>query len=163
MFERFPRASRLVLERARDEAGVLGSKDLEAEHILLALTRDLDSVVHGVLSEARLDRDAVRTAIEAQDEAALASVGVSRAGFSLPPARPLMRTPGWGTSSKQAMIRAMDAGRSVSRIEPGHLLLGVLRAEAGTVPRALSFAGVDRVELATKTQAALDALHLRAS
>ena len=163
MFERFPRASRLVLERARDEAAVLGSKDLEAEHILLALTRDPDPVVRGVLSEAGLDRDAVRRAIEAQDEAALASVGVSRAAFSLPPARPLMRTPGWGTSSKQTMIRAMDAGRSVSRIEPGHLLLGVLRAEAGTVPRTLAFAGVDQVELATKTQAALDAMHLRSS
>ena len=127
MFERFPRASRLVLERARDEAAVLGSKDLEAEHILLALTRDPDPVVHAVLSQAGLDRDAVRRAIEAQDEAALASVGVSRAAFSLPPARPLMRTPGWGTSSKQAMIRR-DGGRPSprSRIEPGHLLLGVL-------------------------------------
>jgi D-alanyl-D-alanine carboxypeptidase len=74
-----------------------------------------------------------------------------------------MRTPGWGTSSKQTMIRATDAGRSVSRIEPGHLLLGVLRAEGGTVPRTLAFAGVDQVELATKTQAALDAMHLRSS
>ena len=112
-----------------------------------------------MLSEAGLDRDAVRRAIEAQDEAALASVGVSRAAFSLPPARPLMRTPGWATSSKQVMIRAHDAavGRREPRIQPGHLLLGVLRAEAGTVPRALAFAGVDQIELATKTQAALDA------
>jgi ATP-dependent Clp protease ATP-binding subunit ClpA len=163
MFDRFPRASRLVLERARDEAAVLGSKDLEAEHILLALTRDADPVVQRVLSEAGLDRDAVRRAIEAQDEAALASVGVSRAAFSLPPARPLMQTPGWGTSSKQTMIRAMDAGRRVARIEPGHLLLGVLRAEAGTVPRALAFVGVDQAELTTKTQAALHARLCRAS
>ncbi len=42
-------------------------------------------------------------------------------------------------------------------MQPGHLLLGVLRAEAGTVPRALAFAGADQVELATKTQAALNA------
>jgi D-alanyl-D-alanine carboxypeptidase len=165
MFERFPRASRLVLERARDEAAMLGSKDMEAEHILLALTRDPDPVVPAVLSQAGLDRDSLRRAIEAQDEAALASVGVSRAAFSLPPAPPLMRTPGWGTSSKQVMIRARDAavGRRDPRIQPGHLLLGVLRAEAGTVPRALAFAGVDRVELATATQAALDAAPLRAS
>ena len=83
MFERFPRASRLVLERARDEAAVLGSKDLEAEHILLALTRDDDPVVRGVLSEAGLDRAAVRRALEAQDEAALGGVGISRAAFDL--------------------------------------------------------------------------------
>jgi ATP-dependent Clp protease ATP-binding subunit ClpA len=164
MFERFPRASRLVLERARDEAAVLGSKDLEAEHILLALSRDDDPVVHGVLTGAGLDRDALRRALEAQDEAALASVGVSRAAFNLP-ARPLMRTPGWSTSSKQVMIRAHDAavGRRELRIQPGHLLLGVLRAEAGTVPRTLAFAGVDQLELATKTQAALDEALRRAS
>lgn len=164
MFERFPRASRLVLERARDEAAVLGSKDLEAEHILLALTRDPDPVVHAVLSQAGLDRDSVRRAIEAQDEAALASVGVSRAAFSLPPARPLMRAPGWGTSGKQVLIRARDAvmGRRDPTIQPGHLLLGVLRAEAGTVPRTLAFAGVDQKDLATRTHAALDAAARRA-
>jgi hypothetical protein len=93
------------------------------------------------------------------DEAALASVGISRAAFGLPRVRPLMRTPGWGTSSKQVMIRARDAavGRREPRIQPAHLLLGVLRAEAGTVPRTLALADVDQIELATRTQAALDA------
>ena len=147
-----------VLERARDEAAVLGSKDLEAEHLLLALARDDDPVVHEVLGGAGLDRDTLRRALEAQDEAALAGVGVSRAAFSLPPARPLTRSPGWGTSSKQAIMRGRAAvGRRDGRMQAGHLLLGVLRAEAGTVPRTLAFAGADKTELETKTRAMLDA------
>jgi D-alanyl-D-alanine carboxypeptidase len=31
--------------------------------------------------------------------------------------------------------------------QPAHLLLGILQAEVGTVPRALSLKGVDRSEL----------------
>jgi len=147
-----------VLERARDEAAVLGSKDLEAEHLLLALARDEDPVVREVLAGAGLDRDTLRRMLEAQDEAALAGVGVSRAAFGLPPARPLTRSPGWGTSSKQAIMRGRAAvGRGEGRMQAGHLLLGVLRAESGTVPRALALAGADQTELATRTQAALRA------
>jgi|BarGraNGADG00312_1021997.scaffolds.fasta_scaffold53417_2 ATP-dependent Clp protease ATP-binding subunit ClpA len=157
MFERFPRSSRRVLQRARDEAAVLGSPKLEAEHLLLALTRDEDPVVRQVLATARLEHDALRQALEAQDEAALASIGVSRTAFALPPNRPLTRTPGWSTSSKQALIRAktVAAARHDGHIEPPHLLLAVLRAEAGTVPRALAFAGVDRIGLAVQTETAL--------
>ena len=147
-----------VLERARDEAAVLGSKNLEAEHLLLALARDEDPVVHEVLAGAGLDRDTLRRALVAQDGAALAGVGVSRAAFGIPSPPRLMGTPGWGNSSKQAIMRGRAAvGRREGRMQAGHLLLGVLRAEAGTVPRTLAFAGVDQVELATKTLAALGA------
>jgi len=157
MSERFHPVAR-VLEHARDEAAVLGSKDLEAEHLLLALARDEDPVVRDVLGGAGLDRDTLRRALVAQDEAALAGVGVSRAAFSLPPARPLTRSPGWGTSSKQAIMRGRAAvGRREGRMQAGHLLLGVLRAEAGTVPGTLAFAGADQSELETKTRVALDA------
>ncbi|NLE22742.1 MAG: Clp protease [Actinobacteria bacterium] len=158
MFERFPARSRKVLERARREAAVLGSQDLQAEHILLALTSDPDPVVAGVLAEAGLDREAVLRALDAQEEAALATVGVSRAAFGLPPARPLRREPGWATTSKQALVRAQRsaAARRDRSIRPAHLLLGVLHAEAGAVPRLLAFAGVDGVELTTRVEAALD-------
>ena len=37
---------------------------------------------------------------------------------------------------------------------PGHILLALLRAEAGTVPRALKEAGVDRAELNDRVAAA---------
>jgi hypothetical protein len=37
-----------------------------------------------------------------------------------------------------------------------HLLVGVLRADVGTVPRALAAAEIDRVELATRAEALMD-------
>jgi hypothetical protein len=52
-------------------------------------------------------------------------------------------------------LRAAVA-RSDRRLAGGHILLGVLAAEAGTVPRALALAGVDRDDLRARTQAALD-------
>ena len=45
--------------------------------------------------------------------------------------------------------------RSDKRIAGGHLLLGVLAAEAGTVPRALAIAGIDRQELRARAAAGL--------
>ena len=160
MFDRLHPVAK-VLERARDEAAVLGSQDLEAEHILLALAAGDDPVVHGVLTGAGLDRDALRRALEAQEEAALASVGVSRAAFDLPPRPPLKRTPGWSTSAKQAMIRAktIATARHEARLEPPHLLIGVLRAEAGPVPRALAFASADPRLMAAETETALAGRH----
>jgi len=156
MSERNLRSWRRVLKRARDEAAELGAPNLEAEHMLLALARDEDPVVRQVLAAARLEHETLLDALEAQEEAALASVGVSRAAFGLP-RRPLGRTPGWGTSSKQALIRAktVAAARRDGRIEPPHILIAVLRAEAGPVPRALAFAGVDRLVLAAQTETAL--------
>jgi ATP-dependent Clp protease ATP-binding subunit ClpA len=147
-----------VLERARDEAAVLGSPSLEAEHVLLALAALNDPVVNPLLAGTGIDREALRRAIEAQGEAALAAVGVSRAAFNLPPMPRLTRSPLWGTSSKQAIIRAKQiaTARHERRVLPAHLLLGVLAAEAGTAVRALDAAGADRAELAAATTAALD-------
>jgi ATP-dependent Clp protease ATP-binding subunit ClpA len=158
MLVRFTNGSRRVVQRARDEAAALGSPNVEAQHILLALVRDEDPVVAPVLTDAALDHAELLTALEAQEEAALAAVGVSRAAFDLPRPRPLGRTPGWSTSAKQAMSRARKAAvaRRESRIDPSHLLLAVLRAEAGAVPRALAFAGVDRIGLAARAETALD-------
>jgi D-alanyl-D-alanine carboxypeptidase len=59
------------------------------------------------------------------------------------------RTPQWGASAKAALARghhiAMESGRG--RETTTDLLLGVLQAELGTVPRALAIAGTDRTEL----------------
>ena len=71
---------------------------------------------------------------------------------------PPARTPTWGTSAKLAFKRAHAAlkfhgGRE---LKPTHLLLGVLAAEAGTVPRALKAAGVNVEALATSAADALD-------
>ena len=159
MFERFPRSSRRVVQQARDEAAELGSPNVEAEHVLLALARDSDPVVRRVLDQAGIHHEGLVEALEAQERAALAAVGVSREEVGLPSRRPpLRRTPAWSTSSKQTIGRAhkVAVARHDRRIEPGHLLLAILRSEAGPVSRTLAFAGADPVGLAARTESELE-------
>jgi ATP-dependent Clp protease ATP-binding subunit ClpA len=158
MFERFAKESKTVVIAAREEAVVLGSPTLEAEHLLLALARDQQSDAGRVLAESGLDYDGVCTALEREFERSLAAVGVSASAFELGEA-PLQTagTPRWAASSKTAFKRAHAAlhAHGVRRLTPTHLLLGVLAAEAGTVPRALAAVGVDRSALATSAEATL--------
>ena len=52
--------------------------------------------------------------------------------------------------------RAVKAAAGQRQIRPGHLLLGVLGAQAGTVPRALALAGVNQGDLAARARQALE-------
>jgi hypothetical protein len=51
--------------------------------------------------------------------------------------------------AKTALERSLRVSleRADRRIGTGHVLIGLLRAEAGTVPRVLEAAGVDRFDL----------------
>jgi D-alanyl-D-alanine carboxypeptidase len=142
MFERFTRDARQVVKSAETLASGLGSPTVEAEHLLLAL-----AARQPVLAEFGLDHDGVLAALDEERVRSLLAVGISAADFDLPPA-PLTR-PRFAASSKLALERAVRAAvaRSDKRIAGRHLLLGVLAADAGTVPRALAFAGIDRQEL----------------
>jgi ATP-dependent Clp protease ATP-binding subunit ClpA len=158
MFERFAKESKAVVIAAREEAVSMGAPTLEAEHLLLALARDSHSDAGRVLAQSGLDYDGVRTALEREFERSLAAVGVSASAFepadvSLPTAG----TPRWATSSKSVFKRAHDALKAHGgrRLTPTHLLLGVLAAEAGTVPRALAAVDVDRSSVATSAEATL--------
>jgi ATP-dependent Clp protease ATP-binding subunit ClpA len=147
MFERFGKDSRAVVVQARHIAVESGSPTVEAEHLLLALTEAQPT--------AGLDRDTVRDALDAEQRLSLAVVGISEAGFDLPSPAPPATEPQWGTSAKSALQRAarVAARRKQRRIEPRHLLLAVLEARAGTIPRALEIAGLDRLELARQVDA----------
>jgi ATP-dependent Clp protease ATP-binding subunit ClpA len=151
MFERFTRDARQVVRSAEMLATGLGSPTTEAEHLLLALA-DREPV----LADFGLDHDGVLAALEAERERSLRAVGISASDFDLP-AAPLTR-PQFAASSKLALERAVRAAaaRSHKRIGGGHILLGVLAAEAGTVPRALQIAGVDRQELRDRAAASLN-------
>jgi D-alanyl-D-alanine carboxypeptidase len=98
-------------------------------------------------------------ALDREFAASLRVAGVELADFDLPPATAdPHRDPDLGTSAKLVLERAIrSAGRVPGRIRPAHLLLGVLGAQAGTVPRALALAGVDRAELTERTRATLSA------
>jgi D-alanyl-D-alanine carboxypeptidase len=150
MFERFTRDARQVVRSAETLASGLGSPTIEAEHLLLALA-DRESV----LAAAGLDHDGVLAALDAERDRSLIAVGVRASDFDLPPAR--ATRPRFAASGKLALERALRAAvaRSDKRLAAGHILLGVLAAEAGTVPRALAIAGVDRAELRAQVEAAL--------
>ncbi len=159
MFERFTRESRLVVSAAEAEARELGSPTIDAEHILLALAGlDRTTTVGGVLAEVGLGRDDLVAALDAERERSLAAVGISIGDFDVPPPRPTTK-PRMAAGAKSALEHALRISlvRADKRIESGHILLALLRAEAGTVPRALREAGIDRTELNDRTAAALDA------
>jgi ATP-dependent Clp protease ATP-binding subunit ClpA len=151
----FDRYLRAVLGRAEREARGDGSPTIEAGHLLLAIAGEGHADTRRVLEPAGLDRDAVRAALDREFEHSLSAVGVSRAAHTLP--RPSGRPghPGLGTSAKLALERGFAAVPRKKDLRPAHLLLGVLTAEVGTVPRALALAGSDRTTLLGAAQQAL--------
>jgi len=159
MLERFAKDVRAaVLRAANEEAQRLGSASVEAEHLLLALAADESSPAGRLLADHGLDHDGVRAALERETESSLAAVGVALGDFAFPDApTSRRRSPKLAASSKRALERAahMAIARGHRRITAGHLLLGILRADVGTVPRALAGAGVDRIPLATRVESLL--------
>lgn len=156
MFERFVKHARAVVTDAEAEARALGSQTVEAEHLVLALTRQDGTAVQRVLADAGLDHEGVRAALEAEFERSLMAVGVS-AGELGGGVRVVTRRPRFAASAKLALERALHVAQSRNdrRIEPAHILLGILRADVGTVPRTLAAANVDRAELAAAVAATI--------
>jgi ATP-dependent Clp protease ATP-binding subunit ClpA len=159
MFERFGKDSKAVVLTAREEAMARGASTLEAEHLLLALARRSESDTGRALAAAGLDYEGVWRALELEFEQSLAAVGVPAAMFMLdamtivPPAG----APRWGASARLALRRAHRAVKTHGgrTLVPSHLLLGILSADAGTVPRALTIASIDAEELAANVAATL--------
>jgi ATP-dependent Clp protease ATP-binding subunit ClpA len=159
MFDRLTGDARRVVARAASqEAQALGATSVEAEHVLLALAADESRPAGRLLVETRLDHDRLGGALERETELSLAAVGIALTDFSVSPTpRPPRGNPRFGASAKRAMHRAVVAAgeRKDSRITSSHLLVGILGADIGTVPRALAAAEVDRVALLERAQALL--------
>ncbi|MFC5266544.1 Clp protease N-terminal domain-containing protein [Kribbella qitaiheensis] len=150
---------RSVLVRgARAEARLDGSSMIEAEHVLLALAALPGSAAARMLHGAGLTRDAIRAALDQEWEQSLATAGIAVTVAELPTATPdEERTPAIGESTKLLLKRAMDnaAATGGGRIGASNMLVGILDANLGRVPRALDLAGIDRAALrAQATQAA---------
>jgi ATP-dependent Clp protease ATP-binding subunit ClpA len=159
MFERLDKRSSTVVVQARDEARLLGATKLEAEHLLLALSRQSASDAGRVLAQAGLDHDGLRDALDAELRRSLDAAGVTVGAVALAE-RPLPSTgePRWGASAKRALQRALTLAqqRGDRNLRPTYILLGVLGADEGTVPRALALAGVDARRLVAIAVATLD-------
>ena len=148
MFNRFTKDARRAVTEATGIARELGASSVEAEHLLLAITRGT-SPVAAVLHDAGLDAEGLVAALEAETARSLAAVGVRA---DTPRFSPYVESPRFAASSKLALERALRVAvaRKDNHIGPEHIALAVLRATTGTVPRALECADVDRFALMSR-------------
>lgn len=147
MFERFVGDARRVALEATSVAAGLGSPSVEAEHLLVSIAASPHPAGHA-LREVGLDAAELHDAIQRDFERVLGRVGIDASGVDL--SASCRRTkPHWGASAKQGLERAVKAAmlRGDRKIDCEHILLGLLRAERGTVPRLLAAEGIDRDEL----------------
>ena len=164
MMRRNPRSdARATLKQASTCARLAGSETVEAEHILLALSGHRGTVAYAVLSEAGLNAERISEALAVEQAASLASVGVT--ALTPPMATYLPESRQLGESARLAITRGAAAARArrERRMSSTHLLIGVLAADVGRVPRALAHVGVDRGRLLAECHAALDSFLRRAS
>ena len=147
MFERFAGEARHVALKAHSVAAGLGSSSVEAEHLLVSLA-GTQHPAGAALREVGLEPEELHDAIQRDFERVLAQVGIDAGDLDVSAncRRTKLR---WGASAKQGLERALvEAKRRGDRkIGPEHILLGLLRAEHGTVPRMLEAEGIDRDEL----------------
>jgi ATP-dependent Clp protease ATP-binding subunit ClpA len=136
-----------IVDRAGREAREDGSTTTEAQHLLLAIAAEPEPTMHEVLTSAGLDLRAIREALDREFERSLSAAGISLAAFDLPLATPGSDRPRLGASAKLALERGFSSVARRSDLRPAHLLLGILQAQVGTVPRALDLARVDRSDL----------------
>ena len=149
---------RVVVRAAEEEAKGLGSATVEAEHLLLALAADEDAPAGRLLADGGLDHGALLAALERETERSLAAVGVTLTDYAPPRPTPPRRKPSFAASSKSALHRTVQVAvsRKDRRVTAPHLLVGILRADIGTVPRALEAVEVDRAQLLTRAERLLD-------
>jgi D-alanyl-D-alanine carboxypeptidase len=149
---RFDKYLEAVLGRATKEAQLAGSTTVEAQHLLLAVAADRASAAGQLLASAGLDRDAIREALDREFERSLGAAGVASSAFGIGPATPDPKeVPRPANSVRHALERGLGSGAR-KNLGSTHLLLGILEAEVGTVPRALALAGVDREDLIARAR-----------
>jgi ATP-dependent Clp protease ATP-binding subunit ClpA len=147
MFERFIAEARQVALQAHSVAAGLGASSVEAEHLLVSLA-GTQNPAGAALREVGLDSAELHEAIQRDFERVLAQVGIDASGVDV--SSNCRRTKlTWGASAKRSLERALEEAkrRGDRRIGCEHILLGLLRAEHGTVPRLLAAEGIDRDEL----------------
>jgi len=152
-FNRFTADARLVVQDAAEIARELGAPTVEAEHLLLAATQGAGPVALA-LRDAGLDFDSLAAALVTEATRSLAAVGVTMDVHSFSPD---VKPPKLATSAKRALELSLRVAleRGNKMLTRGHIVLAILRAERGTVPRALECAHVDRMALRDAVAAAI--------
>ncbi len=148
MLERFDEDARQrVINLAAEEAKRRGDGRIGTEHLLLALLRDPSLLqAQGI----GIDVESARTALDALDREALASVGIEVAHASSPVPVLTRRRPPFTSGARAVLKRAVLEARAAKarRIQARHLLLGVLACERPDPAAALLAAlGIDVAEV----------------
>jgi ATP-dependent Clp protease ATP-binding subunit ClpA len=145
-----------VVRRSEVEAKTSRAKYIEAEHMLLALATNEDSDVGRLLAAHGLDHQRLASVFRDERRRSLAFAGIETLGVEPADVTVIDGSLSLGTSAKAAIKRAVFASRANRprrmRLESADLLIGILQAELGTVPRALAIAKVDRAALISLTR-----------
>jgi ATP-dependent Clp protease ATP-binding subunit ClpA len=145
-----------IIEQAGHHASKDGSATIEAHHLLLAIAAQEGTTAHHALISVGLDQEAIHDALDREFEDSLRAAGVSRGAFDLPqPSSDPKPSARVGASAKLALERGVAAAARKKDLRPAHLLLGILEARVGTVPRALALAGIDQADLTARIRQAL--------
>jgi len=133
MFERFTEQARQIVVLAQEEARLMRHGHIGTEHLLVALARVDDDVATPLLTDHGLTGEKARAEV-----VAIEGVGNAEPGGQLP------FTPAAHDALEGTLRESLELGHD--RIEPAHLLLGVLRQRDGVARRVLSGAGAHPTE-----------------
>jgi D-alanyl-D-alanine carboxypeptidase len=148
-----PPASRMFPLSHR-EALKSGSDVIEAEHMLLALAANPATPSGWVLVDAGLDHERLLELLRQERRRSLASAGLEPLSEQDAAVSTRRREVRLGASANLAIQRAAAIGHREQGVRLGRdLLLGILQAEVGTVPRALALGGIDRAQLSARIMA----------
>ena len=133
MFERFTDQARQVVVLAHEEARLMRHGHIGTEHLLVALARVDDEVASPMLADHGLTAEKARAEV-----VAMIGVGNAEPGGQLP------FTPAAHDALEATLRESLELGHD--RVEPAHLLLGVLRQRDGVARRVLAGAGAHPTE-----------------
>ena len=133
MFERFTEHARQVVVLAQEEARLMRHGHIGTEHLLVALARVDDDVATPMLAAHGLTGEKTRAEV-----VAIVGVGNVEPGGQLP------FTPAAHDALEATLRESLELGHE--RVEPAHLLLGVLRQRDGVARRVLAAAGAHPTE-----------------
>jgi D-alanyl-D-alanine carboxypeptidase len=138
-----------VGQRAVAEARLRRAGSVGAEHVLLAIASDPEAAPSRALAANGLDYVAIVAAIERERVRSLAVADRDPIPAALT-STARRDKPGWGASVRE-LLRTADKQAAKTAARSGdaraletELVVSILRAEVGTVPRMLAIAGVDR-------------------
>lgn len=138
MFERYTEKTRRAIFNAREEAQKSGASSIETEHLLLGTVRD-DPAILGLFLTSNASEASIRSEIEAHTAKRREDLPLSH-------------------ESKRVLAYAAEEASRLgrNRIDPEHLLLGMLREERSLAALMLHKRGAQlkrmRKELAARRQ-----------